>query len=57
MGSSVYLILLFINLPPFPPISGPKNTDYIFQKSESNRHNPLTNVPDTIESFFLYAVR
>src|SRR5574337_282309 len=56
MGSSVYLILLFINLPSFSPISGAIYADDISPVRESNSHNSFTNTAYAVISVFFSTV-
>jgi len=50
MGSSVYFILLFINLSPFSPVPGTIDTDNIAPVRESNSDDTVVNSAHTVES-------
>jgi len=54
--SSVYFIFRFIYFLSFPPISGAKNSDFIFSVSESYGHNSTGDSPKAIISLFLITV-
>jgi len=46
-GSSVYLILSFIDSLSSSPIAGSVDTDYVLTIGEANRENSGTNLPET----------
>ena len=56
IGSSLYFILLFIDLPPFSPVSCSEDTDYILSKCESNSYDAVIDSTDTVKSFLLAAM-
>src|SRR6266700_132926 len=55
-GSSVYLILLFIDSLSFSPITGSVDTDYVITVGEANREHPDTNLHETEVPSFTRAV-
>ena len=56
IGSSVYFILLFINLSPFSPVSGTIDTDNIAPVGESNSDDTVVNPAHTVESILTGAM-
>ncbi len=56
IGSSVYFILVVIDLFSFPPISGADNSDFVFSVSKPDGHNSARNPAKTIESLFALAM-
>lgn len=56
IGSSVYLILLFIYLPSFPPESRAINANDTCTIGKPNGHNPIADTTNTIVSIFCITV-
>ena len=51
IGSSVYLILFFIDLPPFSPIPRTINADDITSICDPNSHDAAFDTANTVKSF------
>jgi hypothetical protein len=52
MGSAVYFVFLLINCFSFPPVSCANDTDHVMAIRKSDRHNPVINLAEAVESLF-----
>jgi hypothetical protein len=57
MGSAVYFVFLLIDCFSLPPISRADDPDHISPIRESDRHDPVVNPPETVESLFRLTMR
>jgi len=56
MGSSVYVILLFIKFISLPPISGSEDPDDVVPIGEADCQDTAADFPEAVESLFRVAV-
>jgi hypothetical protein len=56
MGSSVYVILLFIKFLSFPPVTSSENPDNIISICEPYGHNTVSGLAEAIKPIFASAM-